>query len=332
MRRFWLILAVGVAVALLSIAYRVLSNGDSPSRSAGPGVEPRADGPPAKAPVSPGLPVLFQLRDVTEETGITYRHTDGSSGKYYIPETVTAGLATFDFDGDTLIDIYFPNGAPLPGTEVTEPPRHALYRNLGGWHFEDVTESAGVACREFGMGAAVADFDQDGFADLYVSNFGPKVLYRNNGDGTFADVSKQAGVADGEMLGAGVCFLDAEGDGDLDLFVANYLEFSYDKHVVLNRYGYPEYVGPTAYPPEKLTLYRNEGDGTFSDANRDSGVGRYPGKGMGVVAADYDRDGDTDIFVLNDVFQNFCLQNDGTGDSRTWRCCAASSTTATGSP
>ena len=264
---------------------------------------------------SPGAttPGPIELHEVTAETGIAFRHTDGSRGKYYIPETVTAGLATFDFDGDGLIDVYFPNGAPLPGTPPDPSARHALYRNLGEWQFADVTSAAGVACQGYGMGATVADYDADGFPDLYVSNFGPKVLYHNNGDGTFSDMTLHAGVADGHMLGAGVCFLDADRDGDLDLFVANYVHFTYDKHQVLDRNGFPEYVGPKAYPPEKLTLYRNSGDGTFTDVSAASGISRHPGKGMGVVCADYDRDGDTDIFVLNDVYQNFCFQNDGTG-------------------
>jgi hypothetical protein len=256
-------------------------------------------------------PSSIELQEVTDASGITFVHTDGAGGKYYIPETVTAGLATFDYDNDGLIDIYFPNGAPLPGTVVQEQPRHALYRNLGDWRFADVTEAAGVVCHAFGMGAVAADYDQDGFTDLYVSNFGRKVLFRNNGDGTFTDVSSTAGVTDGEMLGAGVCFLDADRDGQLDLFVANYVKFSFDENIVLDRNGYAEYAGPRAYLPEKLTLYRNRGDGTFVDYNAESGIDRYPGKGMGVVCADYDQDGDTDIFVLNDVFENFLLQNDG---------------------
>ena len=270
----------------------------------------------AAAPADPGqaqAASTIALHDVTDRTGIRFKHTDGSSGRHYIVETVSSGLALLDYDGDGRIDIYFPNGAPLPGTESAEPPRHALYRNLGNWRFEDVSEAAGVACAGYGLGATAADYDNDGQLDLYVSNFGPKFLYRNNGDGTFTDVTAAAGVADGERLGAGVAFLDADADGHLDLFVANYLQFSYSTHLVLHRHGFPEYVGPKAYPPEKLTLFRNNGRGAFVDASEESGIARHPGKGMGMVCADYDNDGDTDIFLLNDVFENFCFRNDGAG-------------------
>jgi hypothetical protein len=275
--------------------------------------------PAQRAVAVPAPPVRecpIHFVDVTDASGITFVHTDGSSGQHYIAETVTSGVATFDYDGDGLVDIYFPYGAPLPGTNTDRPPRHALYRNLGGMRFCDVTEAAGVACTGYGLGAAVGDFDNDGDLDLYVSTFGPKVLYRNNGDGTFTDVTTAAGVADGDKLGAGVAFLDADRDGDLDLFVANYVKFTYESHVVLYSHGPAEYVGPRAYPPEQHALFLNNGDGTFTDASVTSGIAKHPGKGMGIVCADYDRDGDTDIFVLNDVFENFCFQNDGTGKFR----------------
>jgi|GEM_PF-4309633 len=132
------------------------------------------------------------LCDVTAETGISWRHTDGSSGRKYIVETVTAGLATFDYDGDLLIDVYFLNGSWLPGCpRVGEPPRNALYRNQGAFRFQDVTLLAGVGDLGYGLGVAVGDYNNDGFPDLYVNNFGPNVLYRNNGDGTFTDVTQQ---------------------------------------------------------------------------------------------------------------------------------------------
>ncbi len=265
----------------------------------------------SRAPTGPACPI--QLRDVSGQTGIAFRHTDGSSGRHYIVETVASGLATFDYDGDGLIDIYFPNGAPLPGTKVDEPPRHALYKNLGGWKFRDVTEAAHVACTGYGLGATAGDFDNDGHPDLYVSNFGPKVLFRNRGDGTFADVTSRAGVADGNKVGAGACFLDIDADGNLDLFVANYVKFSFATHVTESRGNYTDYAGPRRYPPDEQTLFRNTGDGTFTDVSADRGVRQHLGKGMGMVSADYDNDGDADIFLLNDVFGNFCFQNDGTG-------------------
>ncbi len=266
---------------------------------------------PRKAEEVPPL----RLRDVTGETGITFRHTDGSSGRRYIVETVASGIATFDYDGDGLVDVYFLNGRPLKGTKAEgPPPRNHLYRNLGGFRFEDVTERAGVADAGYGLGVCAGDYNNDGYPDLYVSNFGPKVLYRNNGDGTFTDVTREARVADAQhQVGAGACFLDIDGDGNLDLYVANYVDFTYENHVAEVSDGFPVYTGPRTYAPLRHTLLRNNGDGTFTDATADSGIARFPGTGMGTVSADYDNDGDTDIFVLNDVFGNFCWQNDGTG-------------------
>ncbi len=186
-------------------------------------------------------PCPIQLRNVTPQTRITFRHTDGSSGRRYIVETVTAGMASFDYDGDGLIDIYFVNGAPASSAKADPPAKDALYRNNGDWTFTDVTEQAGVGWGS--PGVAAADYDEDGDQDLYVSNFGPKVLYRNNGDGTFTDVTRHAGVADGEKVGAGACFLDGDADGDLDLFVANYVQFTFANHAEVVVDGHPQYAG-----------------------------------------------------------------------------------------
>ena len=253
------------------------------------------------------------LTDVTRETGITFVHTDGGCGHRYIMETVTAGLALFDYDGDGNTDIYFINGAPLKGTKSNVTPKNALYRNEGGWKFTDVTEKAGVGDTGYGLGVAVGDYDNDGDLDIYLNNYGPNVLYRNNGDGTFTDVTKQAGVDNGYQVGAGACFLDMDKDGDLDLYVSIYLEFSYEKHVATATSGFPVYANPRFYLPLPDTLYRNNGDGTFTDASDATGVGRHAGWGMGIVCGDYDNDGDTDIFIANDVAENFLFQNDGTG-------------------
>ncbi len=264
-----------------------------------------------KTPQPEACPI--QLREVSEETGITFVHTDGSSGRHYIMEAMSTGLATFDYDGDGLIDIYFPNGAPLPGTKVDKPPRHALYKNLGGFKFRDVTDEAGLHCTAYGLGVTAGDYDNDGNQDLYLNNFGPNVLFRNNGDGTFTDVTKKAGVANGDKVGAGVCFLDMDGDGNLDLYVGNYIEFRFDMHVPRMIGTVSAYPSPREYDPVPDTLYRNNGDGTFTDVSRESGIGLYAGRAMGMVCADYDNDGNTDIFVLNDVQENFFFRNDGAG-------------------
>jgi len=257
--------------------------------------------------------VQVRLSDVTATTGIDFRHTDGSSGRYYIIEYVSAGLALFDFDLDGDIDIYFLNGAALPGAAVESPPRNALYRNDGQWRFTDVTESAGVGDTAHGLGVTVGDYDNDGDPDLYLNNYGPNVLYRNNGDSTFADVTASAGVANGRRVGAGTNFLDMDGDGDLDLFVSNYIRFAYDKHITRTRMGFRIYPSPRDFEPDPDTLFRNNGDGTFTDVSQAAGIARHAGPGMGTVCADYDLDGDTDIFVANDVEANFLFQNDGRG-------------------
>lgn len=256
----------------------------------------------------------IRFTDVTAQTGITFVHTDGSAGQRYIVETVCAGLATFDYDGDGGIDIYFLNGAPLPGSPIPPvPPRNALYRNDGGWKFTDVTEAAGVGDTHFGLGVCAADYDNDGDQDLYLNNFGPHVLYRNNGNGTFTDVTQAAGLGHGRKVGAAACFLDIDKDGDLDLYAAGYVDFTFEKHQPRFVNGHPVYAGPMMFGPVPAMLFRNNGDGTFTDISRESGIAAHPGTGMGGICADYDDDGDTDIIIGNDAMANFVWKNDGTG-------------------
>ena len=253
------------------------------------------------------------LKDVTKKTGIAFKHTDGSSGKFYIMETVTAGVALFDYDNDGDIDIYFLNGAALDGTKYKKPPKNALYRNDGNFKFTDVTEKSRLGDTGFGLGVAVADYDNDGDPDVYLNNYGPNVLYSNNGNGTFTDVTKKAGVGDGNHVGAGTCFFDMDNDGDLDLYVSKYVTFSYKKNVTMTVEGFNAYVNPGAYVFPSDSLYRNNGDGTFTDISDESGIAQHQGSGMGTICADYDNDGDTDIFVANDSMENFLFQNDGAG-------------------
>jgi enediyne biosynthesis protein E4 len=255
----------------------------------------------------------IHLRDATPQLGIGFRHVHGGNGQKYLAEFMVAGLALFDYDGDGLTDIYFLNGAPLPGTSAASPPRNALYRNNGDWTFTDVTERAGVGDRGHALGVVVGDYDHDGDPDLFLNNFGPNVCYRNEGDGTFSDVTQQLQLAGGGHFGAGTCFLDIEGDGDLDLYVANYVAFSYARHAQLMPTAFPYPPGPMDFPPLPDTLYRNNGDGSFRDASLDSGIGKIAGPTMGVICGDWDDDGDTDIFACNDAAANFHFVNDGRG-------------------
>lgn len=255
----------------------------------------------------------IQLRDVSSEVGLGFKHTHGGSGKLYVLEPMSAGLALFDYDSDGDVDIYFLNGAPMKGTEADTPPKNALYRNDGNWRFTDVTETSGLGDTGYGLGVAVGDYNNDKHPDIYLNNYGANTLYRNNGDGTFADVTAKAGVANGHQVGAGTNFLDMDGDGDLDLFVSNYVGFTYDNHKVIYETGRPAYSGPADYPSTADNLFRNNGDGTFTDVTAASGVGAHKGTGMGTVCLDFDNDRDTDIYVANDGLGNFLFSNDGKG-------------------
>ncbi len=277
-----------VGVILLNLASRLLWAAD-----------------PATCPI--------QLVDATSRSGITFRHTDGGSGQQYIVEFMVGGLATFDYDGDRLIDVFLLNGAPLRGTKTEVAPRDGLYRNNGDGTFTDVTGQAGVGDLGHGLGVAAADYDNDGDQDLYLSNFGPNVLYRNNGDGTFTDVTAAAGVARGHRFGAGVAFLDLENDGDLDLYAGDYVDFTYQRHAALAPSSFPYPPGPQDFDPVADNVFRNNGDGTFTDDSAERLPVGLAGPTMGIVAGDFDGDGDADVFLASDAAPNFLLVNDGRG-------------------
>jgi len=256
----------------------------------------------------------IRFRDVTAESGIDFVHTHGGCGRKYIVETISGGLATFDYDNDGKTDIYVLNGRPLAGTNAKVQPKNHLYRNLGGMKFIDVTDEAGVGGGEgYGLGVCVGDYDNDGYQDLYLSNYGENILYHNNGNGTFTDVTHRAGVARGNKVGGGACFLDYDNDGHLDLYTANYVVFSEEKPVVNSIGGHRIYASPKRYQAETHNLFHNNGDGTFKDVSMESGIAAHPGTGMGMICADYDNDGYTDIFVANDVAQNFLFHNNRNG-------------------
>ena len=253
------------------------------------------------------------FHDQTGDSGIAFVHSDGGCEKKYIMENVSAGLALLDYDNDGLVDIYFLTGTPLKGCPPEPKARNALYHNEGKGRFTDVTDKSGLGDGGYGLGVAVGDYDNDGFLDIFLNNDGPNKLFHNNGDGTFTDMTEKAGLGGDTRMGAGAVFLDMDKDGDLDLFVANYVQFSYDKHVIHTARGVPIYMGPPYYPPERHFLYRNNGDGTFADISGASGIADLASSGMGAVGCDYDDDGDTEIFLANDMGGNFLLDNDGKG-------------------
>ena len=249
---------------------------------------------------------------VTEAAGLEFHHADGRSGQRYFLETVGSGAAFFDYDGDSLIDIYLVNSTDLPGFSSLTPPTNRLYRNNGDGTFIDVTEQAGVGDTGYGAGCAVADYDNDGNLDLYVTNFGANVLYRNNGNGTFTDVTEHAAVGDNRWS-LGCAFADYDNDGFVDLYVTNYIDFHFETHTNCTQKGVATYCPPESFEGLPDTLYRNNGDGTFTDVTTTAGVYNEDGKGMGIVFGDYDNDGDSDCYVGNDAGENFLYQNNGDG-------------------
>ncbi len=255
-----------------------------------------------------------QFVDVTTEAGVTFKHVNGASDRKFYLETMGSGATFLDYDNDGDLDLYIVNGALLPGFETATPPMNVLYQNDGNGRFSDVTAVAGVGDTGYGMGCIAADYDNDSDADLYVTNFGENLLYRNNGDGTFTDATAHAGVGNGEKWSSSCAFVDYDHDGNLDLYVVNYLDYDIAKD--RDWYG-PRgrriYSNPQVYEGVSDTLYKNNGDGTFTDVTRQAGVYNSNGKGLGVTCGDYDNDGIPDIYVANDTTPNFLYRNVGDG-------------------
>jgi len=229
------------------------------------------------------------------------------------------GVAVFDYNNDGLPDIFFTNGAAIPSLEKSDPSFYnRLYRNNGDGTFTDVTEKAGVKGAGYSMGVAAGDYDNDGFVDLYVAGVNRNQLLHNNGDGTFTDVTEKAGVS-GEIPGTGkpwavaAGWFDYNNDGLLDLLVINYLDYSIPSAKLCSIDGVNTYCAPGNFKGTANILYRNSGDGTFTDVSKSSHISQFIGKGMALAFADYDNDGFTDIFISNDTFPNFLLHNNGDG-------------------
>jgi enediyne biosynthesis protein E4 len=263
-------------------------------------------------------PSGVQFTDITKASGITFSHVSAPD-KRYIPESMSGGVALFDFDRDGHLDVYLVNSLTVATAGEPRAARSELWRGRGDGTFEDVTDRAGLGHPGWGMGVAAGDFDNDGWDDLYVTCYGPNRLYRNNGDGTFADVTDRAAVGD-PRWSAGAAFADYDNDGLLDLFVANYADVRLDALPPFGDgkfcqfHGIPVQCGPKGLAGSGDSLYRNNGDGTFTDVSARAGVDDRAGRfGMGVAWADFDDDGRQDLFVANDVGPNFLYRNNGDG-------------------
>jgi enediyne biosynthesis protein E4 len=241
------------------------------------------------------------FREVAAEAGVSFRFDNGSRGKHDLPEIMGGGVALFDADGDGRLDIYFCNGGPIGTSTGNKPdPPCRLYRNRGDWHFEDITSQANAPGPSYAMGAAVADYDGDGRADLFVTGWRDQRLYRNLGGGRFLDVTQHAGLTSG-LWSTSAAFADLDGDGDLDLYVATYLDYDPDSPPYCAAPdGQRDYCGPEDFPAQPDRLYRNNGDGTFADVSQSAGIDRLQGRGLGVLIAELTGDNWPDIYVAND--------------------------------
>jgi hypothetical protein len=268
----------------------------------------------AQQPTEKGKGIVAFEEVSSQASGISWRHNNAHTPERFLPETVGAGCAFFDYDNDGWMDIYLVNSGASDFYTPATPLKNALYRNNRDGTFTDVTEKAGVAGGRFGMGVAAGDYDGDGFADLYVTNYGADILYHNNGNGTFTDVTEKAGVI---VPGWSTCavWFDYDTDGRLDLFVSSFVHFDKSQHrlcvdkTVTQNY----YCIPRIFKPRPSFLFRNQGNGTFTDVSRESGIAASPGKSFGVVATDVNNDGLIDLFVANDTMPNFLFINRGKG-------------------
>ena len=256
--------------------------------------------------------------DVTEFAGITWKHFNGESPDAHLIETKNGGAAFLDFDQDGLMDIFLVNGQETPRGKSSIPVRNALYRNLGNSKFEEVAAKAGVDRISFyGIGVAVGDYDNDGFPDLLITGYPECALFHNNGDGSFSEVAGKEGLKESGRWSTGAAWFDYDLDGWLDLVICHYGQMSFDSAPRCEFNGTPTYCAPRSYGEgAPLSLYRNNGDGTFADASSSSGVDKFIGRGLGMVAVDVDDDGWTDLFVARDGSPNLLLINQRNGTLR----------------
>jgi hypothetical protein len=255
------------------------------------------------------------FEEIGQRAGIDFVHHSGHDGRHYLPEIMGGGAALFDFDNDGYLDLYLVESGNL--SDPAAGGGNRLYRNRGNGTFEDVTQQSGAGIRGYGMGVTAGDFDNDGFTDLYVTNYGANVLLKNDGHGHFVDVTAKAGVASAGWS-TSAAFVDFDGDGRLDLFVVHYLNWRRSAEVeCFSLTGVPDYCSPASYDlPSASTLYHNNGDGTFTDVSARAGFTSAVGNGLGVVAGDFDGDGRIDIVVANDRTPTQLWLNQGGGRFR----------------
>jgi hypothetical protein len=265
----------------------------------------------ASSPARSAGPIEF--RDMTKQAGILFKHNSGAFGKKYLPETMGSGVCVLDYDNDGWQDILFVNSMDWPGHKGAAKSYPALYHNNKDGTFTDVTREAGLAMESYGLGCAVADYDNDGFEDIYITTVGSNHLFHNLGNGKFADVTVKAGVADPGFSTSAVWF-DYDNDGKLDLFVTHYIDWSIakDQYCTLDNKN-KSYCTPQTYKGESSTLFHNRGDGTFENVTKRAGLYDPTGKSLGVAMLDYDNDGWMDLFVANDTEPNKLYHNNHNG-------------------
>ncbi|MYA72654.1 CRTAC1 family protein [Candidatus Poribacteria bacterium] len=263
-----------------------------------------------------------QFVDATAAAGISFQHVDGRTGEKYLIETLGSGALFFDFDVDGALDLYIVNATHIPppfaeDSSQTHLPRNTLYRNNGDGTFTDITQKAGVGDTGYGVGCASADIDNDGYPEIYITNYGHNRLYHNNRDGTFTDITQKAGVGD-ERWGTSCAFLDYDNDGDVDLYVVNYMKFSIEENRWWETRGIRTYCSPTDqiagshFVSEPDILYRNNGDSTFTDVTEAAGIS-HRALGLAVAVGDYDNDGYPDLHIANDMEADLLYRNNGDG-------------------
>jgi hypothetical protein len=291
-----------VVVALALVLGAVVSGQDRPAAPSGPGI---------------------QFENVTAASGIDFTHVNGSSPERQLYEIMGSGGLFFDYDADGWLDLVLIDGGSLTDPAVAKKARHRLYRNRGNGTFADVTASSGLINRDYGMGACSADYDNDGWPDLYITSVGnsavSNTLYRNNAGRGFAEVTRAAGaIGSGPVFSASCAFADVDADGDVDLFVANYVDARPGNNIFCGDTARKVriYCHPINFAPLADVLYRNNGNGTFTNASVEAGITADRGNGLGAVFGDYDDDGRIDLFVANDTTPNFLYHNEGRGTFR----------------